>query len=187
MTNMSDELIAVTSVGRQELWIPVDEMWLPVASPSPAGAIAQHQATAWQGISRYIPFDDSTLEAAMFNVALPKRWDVGNITCKFYWITSSTNAGDVYWRMNVGTYGDGDLASGAFLGTLSGLDTANGTQYDYHISPESGAQSFASGADGDVIQCMPYRDAADGSDTHTGDAWLVGVKLFWTSNALTDD
>jgi hypothetical protein len=38
-----------------------------------------------------------------------------------------------------------------------------------------------------VTWCRVYRDADNGSDTFSADARLIGVKVLYTINALTDD
>jgi hypothetical protein len=51
----------------------------------------------------------------------------------------------------------------------------------------SSAMTIAgSPADDDICFFQLYRDAADGSDTFTGDARLLGIKLFFTTDAAND-
>jgi len=41
-------------------------------------------------------------------------------------------------------------------------------------------------ADDDQTFFQLYRDAADGSDTFTGEARVLGIKLFYTTDAAND-
>ena len=51
----------------------------------------------------------------------------------------------------------------------------------------SSAMTIAgSPADADLTFFQVYRDAADGSDTFTGDARLLGIKLYFTTDAAND-
>ena len=55
------------------------------------------------------------------------------------------------------------------------------------MTADSGAVTIAgSPADDDLTFFQLYRDAADGSDTFTGDARLMGIKLFYTTDAAND-
>jgi hypothetical protein len=51
----------------------------------------------------------------------------------------------------------------------------------------SGAVTIGgSPADDDQTFFQLYRDAADGSDDFTGDARVLGIKLFYTTDAAND-
>ena len=55
------------------------------------------------------------------------------------------------------------------------------------VSAVSGAVTIGgSPADDDYTFFQLYRDAADGSDTFTGDARVLGIKLFYTTDAAND-
>ena len=55
------------------------------------------------------------------------------------------------------------------------------------VSSVSGAITIAgTPADDDLTFFQVYRDAADGSDTFTGDARLLGIKLLYTTDAAND-
>jgi hypothetical protein len=38
---------------------------------------------------------------------------------------------------------------------------------------------FGTPATGELVQFRVYRDADNGSDTHTGDAQLIGIKIYY--------
>ena len=66
-------------------------------------------------------------------------------------------------------------------------DDGIGTVEDVQMSAESGAVTIAgSPADNDQTFFQLYRDAADGSDTFTGEARVLGIKLFYTTDAAND-
>jgi len=55
------------------------------------------------------------------------------------------------------------------------------------MSSESSAITIAgTPADDDICFFQLYRDAADGSDDFTGDARVLGIKLFYTTDAAND-
>ena len=56
------------------------------------------------------------------------------------------------------------------------------------ITSESGAVTIAgSPADDYLTYFRIYRDVSDGGDDMAGDARLVGVKIFYTTDAANDD
>ena len=66
-------------------------------------------------------------------------------------------------------------------------DAGIGTAEDQHISSESGAVTVAgSPAAGELSYFQVFRDANDGSDTFSADAKLLGVKIFFTTDAAND-
>ncbi len=59
-------------------------------------------------------------------------------------------------------------------------------QGDVHRGPESAAITIGgTPADGDLVVFELSRVV--GSDNMTGDARVLGLKLFWISNAVSDD
>ena len=67
--------------------------------------------------------------------------------------------------------------------TIAGL----GTVEDQQISGESSALTVAgSPAAGELTYFQLFRNANDGSDTFTADARVLGVKIFFTTDAAND-
>lgn len=170
--------------GKQEFWIPADAMFPASSGWTACANITTTNITVFNSVARYLAFDGANAETAYCNLAMPKRWDRGTITFQAYWRTSTTETGTVKWGVSARALSDDDP-----VGSFSPVyvdDTANGTQYDMHISPESGAVTVqGSPAVGDMVQLLIIRDA--GTDTNTVDAWLEGIKVFWTTDAPTDD
>ena len=55
------------------------------------------------------------------------------------------------------------------------------------VTAESSAMTIAgSPADDQQTYFQLYRDAADGSDTFTGESRVLGVKIFYTTDAAND-
>ena len=55
------------------------------------------------------------------------------------------------------------------------------------MSAVSSAMTIAgSPADDDITFFQLYRDAADGSDSFTGEARVLGIKLFFTTDEAND-
>ena len=66
-------------------------------------------------------------------------------------------------------------------------DSGTGTLEDVLVSPVSSAVTIAgTPADDDFTFFQVYRNAAAGGDTFTGDVRLLGIKLFYTTDAAND-
>lgn len=132
-----------------------------------------------------LDFDTTTQEFAQFQIAMPKSWDEGTLVAQFLW-TAGSGSGGVVWALEAVATGDDDAFDVAFGTAQTATDTfivAN----DVHISPETSAMTVGgTPAEGDLVTFQVKRDVSDGSDTLAVDAQLIGVRLFYTTNAEND-
>ena len=149
------------------------------------GADAQQvETTATRPDLKVLDFDPSTAEYAQFAIAMPKSWDLGTVTFQAWWSPSTTNTGNCIFGVQGVSCSDSDTADVAFGTAQEVTDAGIGTVEDVQVTGESSAITIAgSPADNDYTFFQVYRDAADGSDTFTGDARLLGIKLFFTTDA----
>lgn len=172
--------------GKQTLWIPAAAM-RPSASGGCA-ALALVATSANRPDLSTLDFDATTEEYAQFWIAMPKSWDEGTVTAQFLWShpSTATNFG-VVWGLQGVAISDDDTVDAAY-GTAQTVTDTGGTTSDLYITSATSAITLAgSPAEGDMVAFRVYRKAADASDTMTVDARLHGVRLFFTTNAGTDD
>ena len=118
---------------------------------------------------------------------MPKSWNAGTITYQCYWTPSTTNTGDCIFGLQAVACADSDTIDVAFGTAINVTDAGIGTVEDQQISAESSALTIAgSPAAGEQTYFQIFRDADAGGDTYTGVARLLGVKIFYTSNAAND-
>lgn len=130
-------------------------------------------------------FDQTTNEYVQFMIPMPKDWNEGTVTAQFIWRANS-GAGSVVWGIQGVALSDDDIIDTAF-GTAVTVTDALITTSDLMVSAYTGAITIANTpAAEDLVVFQIYRDAASGSDTLTGDARLVGVRLKYTTNAKDD-
>jgi spore coat protein U-like protein len=130
-------------------------------------------------------FDQSTQQFAQFQISLPKSWNEGTVTAQFVWV-ANTGTGNVIWRIAGVAMSDGDAFDVAFGTAVSVTDALIATG-DIHISAETGAITIAGTlAAGDEVVLQIDRDAANGSDTLTASARLLGIRLFFTTDTGVD-
>ncbi|MEY5061110.1 MAG: hypothetical protein RIS45_1031, partial [Planctomycetota bacterium] len=168
----------------------IETIWSPANGMTPnttAGcATATTETTTNKVMVPVCDFDAATDEAAQFVVGMPKSWNESTITAQFSW-TAASGTGNVVWGMQCLARSDDDAIDTAF-GTAQTVTDGLTATGDLMISSATSAITVGgTPAEGDVVWCRVYRDADNGSDTFSADARLVGVKVLYTVNALTDD
>ena len=171
--------------GKQTIWIPAAAI-TPTASNGCA-ARTQVETTAGRPDMDVLDFDDGTDEHAQFSVAFPKSWNLGTVTFQAFWTSTATDTDGVAWGLQgVACSNDGtiDVAYGtAVVVTDDNVSAAE----DLLVTSESSAITIAgTPADDDLCYFRVFRDVSDGNDDMTEDARLIGIKLFFTTDALND-
>jgi hypothetical protein len=175
---------AVKIAGTETIWVPSSAMYGSTTN----GADAQQvETTATRPDLKVLDFDAGTAEYAQFAIAMPKSWNLGTVTFQVFWSPSNTNTGNAIFGLQGVSCTEGDTADVAFGTAAEVTDAGIGTVEDVQMTAVSGAVTIAgSPADDDQTFFQLYRDAADGSDTFTGDARVMGIKLFYTTDAAND-
>jgi hypothetical protein len=175
---------AIKIAGKETIWVPAAAMYGPTTNPADA---AQVETTAIRPDLKVFDFDASTKQYTQFTIAMPKSWNEGTLTYQVYWSPSTTNTGNCIFGLQGVACADGDTIDVAYGTAIEVTDAGIGTVEDQQISSESSAMTVAgSPAAGEQSYFQLYRDAADGSDTFTGEARVLGIKLFFTTDAAND-
>ena len=175
---------AVKVAGTETIFIPAQAMFGTTTNGADAQAV---ETTATRPELKVLDFDASTAEYAQFSIAMPKSWNLGTVTFQAFWTPSTTNTGNCIFGLQGVSCTEGDTADVVFGTAQEVTDAGIGTVEDVQMTAVSSAMTIAgSPADDDYTFFQVYRDAADGSDTFTGDARLLGIKLFYTTDAAND-
>ena len=175
---------AVKIAGKETIWVPAAAMYGPTTNPADA---AQVETTATRPDLKVFDFDASTKQYTQFTIAMPKSWNEGTVTYQVYWSPSTTNTGNCIFGVQGVACADSDTIDVAYGTAIEVTDAGIGTVEDQQITSESSAMTVAgSPAAGEQTYFQLYRDAADGSDTFTGEARVLGIKLFFTTDAAND-
>jgi len=175
---------AVKIAGKETIWIPAAAMYGPTTNPADA---AQVETTATRPDLKVFDFDASTAQYTQFTIAMPKSWNEGTLTYQVYWSPSTTNTGNCIFGLQGVACADSDTIDVAYGTAIEVTDAGIGTVEDQQITAESSAMTVAgSPAAGEQSYFQLYRDAADGSDTFTGESRVLGVKIFYTTDAAND-
>ena len=119
---------------------------------------------------------------------MPKSWNEGTILAEFVWThpATTTNFG-VNWNLQAYAFSDGDNISAAF-GTAQNVDDTGGNTSYCYISANTPAITIGgTPAESDWVIFQAYRDPAAAGDTMAVDAYLLGVRIIYTTDAANDD
>jgi hypothetical protein len=175
---------AVKIAGKETIWVPASAMYPSTTNPA---AAAQIETTALRPDMNVMDFADSADDHAQFTVAFPKSWNEGTVTYQCFWTPSTTNTGNCIFGLQGVAVGDGDTIDVAYGTAVNITDAGIGTVEDQQVSAESSAVTIAgSPAVDQQTYFQIFRDANVGGDTYTGVARLLGIKIFFTTDAAND-
>lgn len=164
----------------------------------PAGAIAPRVTNgalpmAWESATnheffRTLEFDPNTNQYGTFLVMMPKSWNGDTVTAQFVWAhyTTTVNFG-VAWAIQGAAYANAGALDVA-PGTAVQVNCTGGAGDTAYVSAESGAITISNSpvAGSPVLFTVSRVATAATYDTLAVNAKLLGVKLFYTTNAATD-
>ncbi|MBQ09323.1 MAG: hypothetical protein CMD96_05995 [Gammaproteobacteria bacterium] len=177
------EGVILKKVGLETIWVPASSM--TPATTNGAAALTTTELTAGTPELITLAFDTTTAEFALFTVAFPKSWDEGTVTFETYWSASATDTGTGGFTLaGVSIASDVDVDTAFGTAVANTALAASGTQDDLMKNVVSGNVTIASAAVDTTTWFRIARDVA--TDTNTGDLRLIGVKIFFTTDASND-
>lgn len=127
-----------------------------------------------------LAFDASTLETAYVRFRA-LNYGSGNLTLKISWYADTASSGGIVWGAAIAAITPDtdtqDVETKAFATASTVTDTHLGTTGQRVHTCSITISNLDSVAADDDVWLKIYRDAANGSDTMTGDAHLVGLTL----------
>jgi len=178
-----DNTAAIKIAGKESIWVPAVAMYPNTTSG--CADIAQVELSNGPEI-RTLDFDKDSDENAQFAVAFPKSWNEGTVTFQAFFTADSTNTGTVSWALAGVAIADNDSINTAFgTGVAPTAKAHSGTANDIDVTAESGAVTIAGSPSTDEeVFFQITRDVS--ADSLTADAKLLGVKIFFTTDAAND-
>ena len=173
---------ALKSAGRETIWVPALAMYGNTTSGAEAG-----QTELGNGPElKTLAFDKDSDEFAQFAISFPKSWNEGTVSFKAYFTGNSTNTGNVAFKLAGVGLADGELTNIAFGTAVQAEAKAHsGVAYNLNITRESGAITIAGTPVAEEYVFFEIsRDVSE--DNFSADALLLGIKLFFTTNAGND-
>jgi len=174
---------AVKIAGTETIFVPAQAMFGTTTNGADAQAV---ETTATRPEMKVLDFDPSTIEYAQFSIAMPKSWDEGTLTFQAFWSPSSTDTGAALIGLQGISVANDATSDVAFPTAVDVTDNGTGTVEDVLVSPVSAAVTVTSAAADTYTYFQVSRNATSGSDSFTGDVRLLGIKLFYTTDAAND-
>ena len=174
---------AVKIAGTETIFIPAQAMFGTTTNGADANAV---ETTATRPEMKVLDFDPSTIEYAQFSIAMPKSWDEGVITFQAFWAPSSTNTGNALIGLQGVSVANDATSDVTFDTAIDVTDAGTGTLEDVLVSPVSANVTVKAAAADTYTYFQVARNASAGGDTFTGDVRLLGIKLFYTTDAAND-
>jgi hypothetical protein len=172
--------------GQQTIWVPAGAMTPTTTNGAASGST---ELATNDIMLKYLAFDAATQEKAQVMIQMPKGWDEGTIIAQFVWThpSTTTNFG-VTWGIRAVAFANDDAMDAGFGGTAREVVGTGGTTSDCYITSETSAMTVAGTPGAEELVCFEiYRAATHGSDTLAVDAYLIGVKIHYTTDAAKDD
>ena len=175
---------SVKVAGKESIYVPATAMY--PSSTNGCASLAQVETTALRPDLMALDFATGSDEFSQFSIAFPKSWNEGTVTFQPYWTVTGTNTGTVAWGLSGIAVSSDDSINTAFGTTVVCTALAHsGTSNDLMMSVESGAVTIAgSPAAEDMCFFQVSRDVS--ADAQSGDARLLGIKVFFTTDAAND-
>ena len=168
--------------GLETIYVPASAMYPNTTAG--CAALAQVELTNGPEL-KCLDFDTSSDENAQFTVCFPKSWNEGTVTFQAFWTVTGTNTGTVAWGLSGGGIADDASINTAFgTNVVATAKAFSGTSNDMTVSATSGAVTIANAAVDTMTYFQVMRDVS--ADDQTGDARLLGIKLFFTTDAAND-
>jgi hypothetical protein len=174
---------AVKIAGKETIWVPATAMYPNTTN----GCADLEQVELSNGPElKVLDFDKDSDEFAQFAVAFPKSWNEGTVTFQAFFTATSTDTGTTAFVLQgVALADNGDLntAFGTAVGPTA--KAHSGTSNDLDVTAESGAVTIAGSPSTDeYVFFQISRDVS--ADDLNADARLLGIKLFFTTDAAND-
>ena len=174
---------AVKIAGKETIWVPAVAMY-PNTTNGCAN-IAQTELSNGPEL-KTLDFDKDSDEFAQFAVAFPKSWNEGTVTFQAFFTANTTNTGTTSWALQgVALADNGDLNTAFGTAVAPTAKAMSGTANDLAVTAESGAVTIAGSPSTDeYVFFQISRDVS--ADDLNADAKLLGIKLFFTTDAAND-
>lgn len=174
--------VSTVGQGKHTIWIPASAMTPRITNGAAPGLF---DSGSNDNTISTLDFDQTTAESAQFVIGMPKGWNEGTVTFQHLWTASAGSAAQTFILQLAGAAISNDDSLNAAMGTAGSVSDALIATSDLHISDESSAVTIGGTvAELDMVLFTLTRDVTN--DNLAADARLIGIRLFYTTNADTD-
>lgn len=178
-------LTGLRKIGRETIWIPALAMSPRTTS---GGTVGNVEVGTNRIMLRSIDFaDGASILYAQFGIRMPKSWNLGTLSYSVAWTANSVSTNGVVFGLQAVALTNDETIDQAFGTAVTVTDNNTATAYQIHLSPESSALTVGSTPVAqDYVVFQIYRDPTNASDTLAATVNLVGIHLYYTTNAGDD-
>ena len=168
--------------GLETIYVPAAGMYPETTNGS--SGLAQVELSNGPEL-KCLDFAAAADDFAQFQVIFPKSWNEGTVTFQAFFTVTGTNTGTVAWGLAGRSFADSADINTAF-GTqvVATAKAHSGTSNDLDVAAVSGAVTIAGAAADTLTIFQIARDVS--ADSQSGAARLLGIKLFFTTDAAND-
>ncbi|MAE42395.1 hypothetical protein CMO93_01375 [Candidatus Woesearchaeota archaeon] len=171
--------------GKYTIFVPAAAM-RPTSSNGCA-VIADVETTSGRPDMQVLDFGANSDEHAQFQVAFPNSWNAGTITFKAFWTSAATDTDGVAVGLQGVAVSNDDTIDVAYGTAVVVTDDNISAAEDLLVTGESSAVTIGgTPAAGDMCFFRVFRDVSDANDDMTEDMRLIGIQLYYTTNASDD-
>ena len=182
--NKLDGAGTLKQAGLETIWVPATAMY--PATTNGSSALTQVETTALRPDLMVLDFAAAADDFAQFSIGFPKSWNEGTVKFQVFWTPSNTNTDDCIWSLQGVSVADGATIDVAYGTAVSVTDAGIGTVEDQQVSPVSLAVTITNAAVDTQTYFQIFRDGNAAGDDFSGVARLLGVKIFFTTDAAND-
>ena len=178
------DLVHGATAGVQTIWVPAAAM--RPTDDAGCDAITSAPTQAGRPDMVVLDFDNGSDEHAQFHVAFPKSWNEGVIKYQVFWCSTAADTDPVHWGLKGVSVPDNSTIDVAYGTHINVADANQGAAEEMLVSPLSADLTIAGAAVDTVTFFDVFRDISEETSGAAEDARLIGVKLFFTTNAEND-
>ena len=179
---LTNATAAVKVAGTETIYVPAAAMYPNTTAGS--SVLTQVELSNGPELS-VLDFAADADDHAQFSVIFPKSWNEGTVTFQAYFTVTGTNTGTVAWGLSGVSIADNASTNTAFgTNVVATAKAHSGTSNDLDVANVSGAVTISNAAADTYTFFQIMRDVS--ADSQTGVARLMGIKLFFTTDAKND-
>ena len=180
--SITDSGAAVKVAGLETIYVPAAGMYPETTN----GASDLTQVELSNGPElKCLDFAAAADDFAQFQVIFPKSWNEGTVTFQAFFTVTGTNTGTVAWGLAGRSFADSaDLNTAFGTQVVATAKAHSGTSNDIDVAAVSGNVTIAGAAADTLTIFQIARDVS--ADNQSGAARLLGIKLFFTTDAKND-
>lgn len=178
--SLADTKAALGTGGLRSFWLDFFHgAYQPSTNGSPAAVFQYELSTSkiYVNAFQFATDVDQNIQALWLSPANA----TGKVKVQFFWTGATSN--DVVWGYKTRTMANDAALDGAWNTGITVTDGGLGS-LDCHLTAETTLTAIEGFAAGQPVWFQFYRNGANAADTHTGNAYLIGVKITYEINHL---